>query len=255
MLIANVTAARFTGKFLYLKNEAFRTVSLPKSFIHLGPNKGAPAVEATIYEEESGTGGRVRCPALFATPPLGSLTDLPLQLGDKVKYEVRDGEIYLISVDRGLIPANGFRSTETSEFGHQSSRDLYLLGFEDLAKWEADSAGEIRHVGDDPALWTETIKKFPQALYAFSLDGVVKYIGKTASTLSTRFNGYRNPGVTTATNKRCHEEIKNCIRDGKAVRILVLPNRVPLQWGKYSINIAAGLEDALIDDLQPDWNE
>jgi hypothetical protein len=33
-----------------------------------------------------------------------------------------------------------------------------------------------------------------------------------------------------------------------------MPNRTPLKWDRFEINIAAGLEDALIDEFQPDWN-
>jgi hypothetical protein len=38
------------------------------------------------------------------------------------------------------------------------------------------------------------------------------------------------------------------------VEIFALPDITPLQWQGYNLNIAAGIEDSLINGLKPEWN-
>lgn len=252
MFRANITKARLAGKYFYLQNKALANCNSPVCRIILGSDESSPAVEAKVYENENGSGGRAHCPQLFIAPcPITSLS-LPLQLNDVITYEVlASGDIRVISVDRTAVRGPEVPAGPT---GQKAYEELISVGFEDVGRWELDQENEIKHAGDRPDYWAAIIKDFPQALYAFSVDGRPKYIGKTAATLRARFNGYRSPGDTTATNRRCNEAIRDCIRQGKTVRILVLPNRIPLKWGPYAINVAAGLEDALIDELQPEWN-
>lgn len=130
--------------------------------------------------------------------------------------------------------------------------ELLHIGMMDAAKWEIDGE-KLKHVGDKPAGWRQATAIL-HALYAFVSGGKVLYIGKTTKTLSKRFTGYCNPGNGQATNKKCHEAIRKLIGQGKTVRILILPQTIPLQWGGYPINLAAGLEDALVNVFQPEWN-
>ena len=250
MFQANITKSRLSGKFVYLQNEVLAKCNNPICTIYLGLDVNAPAVEAKVYEHDNGSGGRAYCPQLFEAPPAGSLLKLPLLLGDSIHYSItEEGNLRLQSVKR-----IGTESAQPPSEAPKAYDALINVGFEDIAQWEVDADGNIQHTGDHPETWISIARDFSQALYAFCVDGCPKYIGKTAATLRARFNGYRSPGDTTATNKRCNEAIKDCIRQGKAVRILVLPNRIPLKWGPYTINVAAGLEDALIDELQPEWN-
>lgn len=101
---------------------------------------------------------------------------------------------------------------------------------------------------------TQARLKTRAALYAFTSDGVVLYIGKTALSLEQRFAGYRLPGSTQSTNKKCHNEIRKLLSAGKKVQILALGGLTPLRWGEFELNIAAGLEDSLISELLPPWN-
>lgn len=252
MFRANITKARLAGKFFYLQNKALAKCNSPLCRVILGSDESPAAVEASVYENDNGSGGRAHCPQLFVAPPPRTSLSLPLQLSDIISYEVvASGDIRIISVDRTaalspVVPA---------VFAEQKAcEELVSVGFEDAGYWALDPENEIQHVGDRSDYWARILKDFPQALYAFCVDGVPKYIGKTAATLHSRFQGYRSPGDTTATNKRCNEAIRECIKQGRIVRILVLPNRIPLKWGPYTINVAAGLEDALIDELQPEWN-
>ncbi len=132
-------------------------------------------------------------------------------------------------------------------------RDLEQLGFLDEACWGIDADGALVDIGDDKQDWEDDCKK-PRALYAFCTGEEVLYIGKTARTIKSRFSGYKNPGESQQTNQRCHQEIRRLLKEGKAVRILVLTDPAKLSYGGFAINLAAGLEDALVAEFQPRLN-
>ena len=132
------------------------------------------------------------------------------------------------------------------------AKELLQIGMEDAAQWIPDG-NKIMHAGDSAAHW-RYLTAIPNSLYAFTCEGEVLYIGKTTKTLSKRFVGYCDPGNGRATNWKCHQDIKKLLQKRKSVRILVLPPTVPLKWGDYPINLAAGLEDALVEAFKPQWN-
>ena len=92
-------------------------------------------------------------------------------------------------------------------------------------------------------------------LYAFVSNGEVKYIGKTTQKLSSRFSGYRNPSKTQSTNIKNNENIKRLLINEEPIDVFVLPDNGLLNYGGFSINLAAGLEDSLIEHLSPPWND
>lgn len=130
--------------------------------------------------------------------------------------------------------------------------DLIRIGMEDAAQWVPDGK-KLRHEGNSRAIWRR-LTAFPNSLYAFVCEGEVLYIGKTTQSLHKRFAGYCDPGNGRATNWKCHQGIKKLIAKGKTVRILVLPQTIPLEWGGYPVNLSAGLEDALVKAFKPAWN-
>jgi hypothetical protein len=91
-------------------------------------------------------------------------------------------------------------------------------------------------------------------LYAFVCDGEVKYIGKTVSPLATRMSGYRNPSPSQTTNIRNNARIAEVLAAGAAVDIYALPDNGLLHYGRFHVNLAAGLEDDLIRVIDPPWN-
>jgi hypothetical protein len=91
-------------------------------------------------------------------------------------------------------------------------------------------------------------------LYAFICDGEVKYIGKSTRTLKQRMNGYQHPGPTQRTNILKNRNILNLLKEKKAVDIFVLPDNGLLHYGTFHVNLAAGLEDDLIRQINPEWN-
>ena len=91
-------------------------------------------------------------------------------------------------------------------------------------------------------------------LYSFISNGDIKYIGKTRVQLSQRMYGYQNPGPTQSTNIRLNAAIKNLLVDNQPVAIFILTDNGLLRYGDFRINLAAGLEDTLIYELNTDWN-
>lgn len=101
---------------------------------------------------------------------------------------------------------------------------------------------------------SKVVSKSCPALYAFTVNGDLKYIGKTTRVLAKRLSEYCKPGETQRTNKKNHKNITLGINDGKKVGILGFAPDVSLCWAEFSINLPAGLEDALIAMLDPQWN-
>lgn len=91
-------------------------------------------------------------------------------------------------------------------------------------------------------------------LYAFVCDGQVKYVGKTVRSLAIRMSGYRTPGKTQTTNINNHRYIKELLSLGVAVEILALPDSGLLHYGQFHLNLAAGLEDSIVQVINPEWN-
>ena len=91
-------------------------------------------------------------------------------------------------------------------------------------------------------------------LYAFVVDDAVMYIGKTVQSLRARMQGYRTPGQTQLTNVRNNQNLRSALSSGRRVAIYVLPDNGLLYYGGFHVNLAAGLEDSLVRELQPPWN-
>ena len=148
------------------------------------------------------------------------------------------------------------RETVKQKMGKHTDGTAKLLaeiGFKDAAQWEIADNRKLHDVGDDPQVWAE-IKGHKNALYAFCAEGAVLYIGKTARSIEKRFAGYRDPGNTQTTNRKCHDAIRKRLEDRRTVRIMVLPDETSLHWGLFRINLAAGLEDALVETIKPELN-
>lgn len=123
---------------------------------------------------------------------------------------------------------------------------LTSMGFIDCGAWTAQSSG-----------LTPTLVKCadsPNVLYAFVVDNAVKYIGKTVLSLRTRTQRYRTPGRTPSTNFRNNENIHRALESGESVAIYVFQDNGLLEYGGFRVNLAAGLEDSLVDVLKPPWN-
>ena len=125
---------------------------------------------------------------------------------------------------------------------------LETIGFRACGSWSLLEAEKIKITLTEHA-------QSANALYAFVSDGEVLYIGKTTQQLRKRLYGYQNPRATQATNVRGNAEICKALGLKKNIDVFVLPDNGLLKFGGFHLNLAAGLEDSLINDLRPIWNK
>ena len=123
---------------------------------------------------------------------------------------------------------------------------LIEIGFKLAGHWKLD--------GGYPVYDLTSHAETPNVLYSFVSSGEVKYIGKITQSLGKRMYGYQNPGPTQSTNIKNNSKIKEVLISGKTVDIYILPDTGLLRYGRFHINLAAGLEDSLVADLSPPWN-
>jgi hypothetical protein len=124
---------------------------------------------------------------------------------------------------------------------------LLSAGFEHVGDWRLEEGAlsyEVRRYGNESKI-----------LYAFVADGQVKYVGKSARSLSQRMYNYKNPGPSQRTNIKNHQRMSELLKQGIPVQIYVFVEKEPLFYKGLAINLAAGLEDTLIEHLRPEWNE
>lgn len=120
------------------------------------------------------------------------------------------------------------------------------IGFEKVGYWQA--------VEDQIEPKLTRLENAQRVLYAFVCDGNVKYIGKTARSLSQRLSGYKSPGPSQSTNIKNNANIRDLLSLDRLVEIWAFADNKDLRVGEFRVNLAAGLEDDLIAKIQPPWN-
>ena len=130
-----------------------------------------------------------------------------------------------------------------------------LTAFERLERMGCRKAGEWKLESDHVRFSLTDMSSAENVLYAFVAGKEVLYIGKTVQTLKQRMSGYQNPGPTQSTNIKANKRIKNILVNGSTVEIFALPDNGLLYYGGFHVNLAAGLEDNLVSELKPAWNE
>jgi excinuclease UvrABC nuclease subunit len=91
-------------------------------------------------------------------------------------------------------------------------------------------------------------------LYAFICSQSVMYIGKTRISLRQRMNGYEHPSESQRTNVRNNSYIHEKLEGKQEVEVLVFQPKEQQTYRGYSVNLAAGLEDSVIEQFSPKWN-
>jgi hypothetical protein len=91
-------------------------------------------------------------------------------------------------------------------------------------------------------------------VYAFVIEGIVKYVGLTKMGFARRMYSYSRPGSTQRTSQRINGIISEHAAAGTVVEIYIA---IPpaLEWNGLPIHTAAGLEAGLIEMIQPPWNK
>lgn len=136
-----------------------------------------------------------------------------------------------------------------TDYHQHAMQRLIELGFEKVGHWclnEGNLEFHINEVGDES-----------NVLYCFELDHTPLYIGKTSQTLRARLNGYTNPGNTQITNIRVNNYLTETLEaddEHPGINIYAFKDPGQLSWGGFHLNLAAGLEDDLIRQVQPELN-
>jgi hypothetical protein len=95
-------------------------------------------------------------------------------------------------------------------------------------------------------------------LYAFAVDGDLVYVGKSNRTLRARMQSYQFPAKAPAkirdNRAKNNARIREQLLLGRRVAIYALCTEGHIKYRGVAINLAAGMEDALIHNLAPDWN-
>ena len=124
---------------------------------------------------------------------------------------------------------------------------LDAMGFRKCGEW---------HLEEDKLKCILTENATAQkVLYAFISENTVLYIGKTVLSLKKRMYGYQKPGKSQSTNIKGNKLIKEVLVSGSIVEIHALPDNGLLYYGCFHVNLAAGLEDSIIQKLAPKWNK
>lgn len=123
---------------------------------------------------------------------------------------------------------------------------LESLGFVEVGEWSIDGIRlrcDLPHCGDRAPV-----------LYAFIVSGEVRYVGKSAMPLGKRMYQYGQPGPSQYTNLRINARIRNVLEQGSRVEIWALSGWEPIDYRGIPVNLAAGIEDAVIERMRPSWN-
>jgi hypothetical protein len=123
---------------------------------------------------------------------------------------------------------------------------LFEIGFQRAGRWSLE--------GEELMLQLDELADRPNVLYAFVTGSTVKYVGKTTQSLQRRMFGYQKPNVDQRTNWRNRIAIVELLKRGQQVDILALADTGLLRYGSFHLNLAAGLEDSIIQILKPEWN-
>jgi hypothetical protein len=122
---------------------------------------------------------------------------------------------------------------------------LVDAGFTRLGAWLLDKSGRIAL--DTPA-------PRDAGVYAFVVDGLVKYVGVSRAGIRSRMSNYRLGQTGQKTSARVHLIINEHATAGKMVEVYVaMPP--PLEWNGLPVITSAGLEAGLIKMIQPPWNK
>lgn len=120
-------------------------------------------------------------------------------------------------------------------------------GFVEVGRWELRD-GRLAYSLDKE-------KTSYNVLYAFVSGDEVLYVGKTTIALRDRMYQYQRPGPSQRTNIRVNSSLTEFLSQGGAVKIFALPDRGEMEYHGFHLNLAAGIEDSVINELQPQWNK
>lgn len=112
--------------------------------------------------------------------------------------------------------------------------------------------GDCSLSGDDAFGYSVTAPA-EAGVYAFVVDGWIKYVGLTRGTLRTRLGHYVRGHEGQKTSAHIKGRILETLRAGHIVQVLVATPPA-FEWNGLPVDGAAGLETGLIRLIKPEWN-
>ncbi|MBI1651389.1 GIY-YIG nuclease family protein [Hyphomicrobium sulfonivorans] len=122
---------------------------------------------------------------------------------------------------------------------------LVDAGFEKVGTWVGDGVGGIA---------LDTGAPRDAGVYAFVVQGLIKYVGVSRAGIRTRMANYRVGQKGQRTSARVNQIINEHVAAGTVVEVYVATPPA-LQWNGLPVVTAAGLEAGLIKMIQPPWNK
>lgn len=127
-----------------------------------------------------------------------------------------------------------------------NERDLLNAGFQQIGEFALIEGNVVIRL-DEPAADRK-------AVYALMDGEDIAYIGVAMMPLAKRLYFYAKPGVSQETSLRVNALIRAGLTEGRSIRIIATyPGRQT--WNGLALDVAPGLETALIEFLQPKWNK
>jgi hypothetical protein len=119
-----------------------------------------------------------------------------------------------------------------------------------------EQAGRVVALGEGISIVLERadLRDASPVLYAFAVDQEVLYVGKSARSLGARMQGYQMPGPTQSTNIRVHQFLREALRQGGLPTVWAWRDPKTHMLGGLLVDLAAGLESAVIELVKPRWN-
>ena len=124
---------------------------------------------------------------------------------------------------------------------------LINIGFKKAGEWALNDDTSIVFNLDDSSLSTNI-------LYAFVCDKKILYVGKSKRTIKERMANYKNADASQSTNVKVKQKIVELLQNNSTVEIYMFTDSGLLQYGPFAINLSAGLEDSIVEDIKPEWN-
>lgn len=124
---------------------------------------------------------------------------------------------------------------------------LLDVGFREVGAWRINSTR--------PEYTLDAEQTSYNVLYAFVFGDEILYIGKTTIHLRDRMYQYQRPEPSQRTNIRVNASLAEMLSQGNTVKIFALPDSGEMEYRGFHLNLAAGIEDSLINQLKPKWNK
>ncbi|HEY3413699.1 MAG TPA: hypothetical protein VGM51_11695 [Armatimonadota bacterium] len=127
------------------------------------------------------------------------------------------------------------------------NREILLdLGFVPAGQWILDNGRPFPHLLSG--------RSNRSALYAFVLSGEVVFIGRLKGAFGGQIGAEGPMGMTHHHATDNDRRIISTLMTGEDIEILEFAPDEAIEYRGWGVNIGAGILDALVERIKPDWN-